>query len=158
VILSVSLIGISAKAALPSRNGVIRTGAALTDLISLEYPESLLRKCYRENLGSRLFSDSCRELVDQLQKKINVMTVESDIQIQAERIDPLSRKSRNQERLAMLAKLNLVSTQAEDAIRILRSRYPESQYQDHLKDILPSVEKVRLSYQSYLKIATYGQN
>jgi hypothetical protein len=137
---------------------VIRTGSAISDLISLEAPDSLLRKCYRENLGSRLFSNSCRELVDQLQKKITVMTVESDIQIQAERIDPLSRKSRNQERLGMLAKLNLVSTQAEDAIRTLRSNYSEGEYQDHLREILPSVEKVRLSYQSYLKIAEYGQN
>ena len=151
-------MALSASASIPSRNGVIRTGAAISDLISLDDSESLLRKCYRENLGSRLFSASCRELVDQLQKKINVMTVESDIQIQAERIDPLSRKSKNQERIGMLAKLNLVSTQAEDAIRTLRLNYPENEYQDHLKEILPSVEKVRLSYQSYLKIASYGQN
>ncbi|NDG83892.1 MAG: hypothetical protein EBX52_02515, partial [Proteobacteria bacterium] len=126
---------------------------ALSRILSLDSSDSLLRRCYHENIGSRLFSDSCRELIDQLQQKTGLMTVESDIQIQAERIDPLLRKSKNQERLGMLAKLNLVSTQASDAIKTLRASYPESQYQDHLNEILPAVEKIRIAYESYLKAA-----
>ena len=106
------VLGIASQAAIPERNGnirngVIRTGAALSRILTIDSPESLLRKCYNENIGSRLFSDSCLELIEQLQQKTGLMTVESDIQMQAERIDPLLRKSKNQERLEMLAKLNL---------------------------------------------------
>ena len=152
------VLGIASQAAIPERNGnirngVIRTGAALSRILTIDSPESLLRKCYNENIGSRLFSDSCLELIEQLQQKTGLMTVESDIQMQAERIDPLLRKSKNQERLEMLAKLNLVSTQAVDAIKALRASVPENRYQDHLGDILPVVEKVRIAYESYLKAA-----
>lgn len=82
-----------------------------------------------------------------------LMTVESDIRIQAERISPLARAPRNQARIALLAKLNLISNQAEYAIKTLKSETPENRIQDRLEDLLPALARVRSSFEAYRKVA-----
>ena len=135
------------------KNGVLRTGTALNELLDSTQPVSAFSRCRNENAGSRLFERACARLIDQLQKKMMLMTVESDIRIQAERISPLARAPRNQARIALLAKLNLISNQAEYAIKTLKSETPENRIQDRLEDLLPALARVRSSFEAYRKVA-----
>lgn len=84
---------------------------------------------------------------------MNVLVLESDLQMQAEKLakPPLSRASTS--RIAMLAKINLLATQAEDTIKAVQSNSKNSDSKDDLIDVLPAVKKVQLSYQAYLKLS-----
>jgi hypothetical protein len=159
--LFISISGLStARASLPSppRNGVLKTGSAIQDLIESRNPDSLRRKCARENAGTRLFSSFCREFVDQLQKKINLMVVETDIQIQAERLSPSPMTADPKSRLDLLIQLNAAAIQAEQSIRALKAGYSERSYKEHLSEILPDSKKVRDIFEAYAKLNPDGRS
>ena len=144
-----------------SKNGVVRTGTALSQMIDETQSGSLYLKCAQESTGMSLFSNSCKELIDQLQKKLSLMSLESDIQIQSEKIGIHSgqelHRSQKPMRVGMLVKLNLMSTQAEEAVKTLKANYPEGKFREHLDEVIPEVKKVQISYQSYLKLLTDGR-
>ena len=140
-----------------SKNGVVRTGGAILAIMDHLNSDSLLVRCNRENAGTRIFANSCKEFIEQLQKKMSLMSLETDIQIQSERINSKAKTAAHQQRIAMLAKLNLIATQAEDAIKTLKANYSENHFQEHLLEILPTVTKVQTSYTAYLKLLPDAQ-
>ena len=148
-----------AQASIPapaSRNGVVRTGVILNQILSSSDETSPYSKCSREGNGLLMFSNSCKELIDQLQRKLALMTLESDIQLQSEKLNPTENRKRKQERMGMLTKLNLLSTQAEDSIKSLKANYPETRYREHLNEIIPEVKKVQTSLEAYLRTIPHG--
>lgn len=159
ILLGGSLI-FEAEASLPGtqRNGVLRTGASLDGLLGADTPESLQGKCTRENAGTRLFSSFCREFIDQLQRKINLMVVETEIRIQAERLAPAPVLADQKTRLDLLIRLNSAALQAEESIRAIKAGYSDRNYKDHLHEILPETKKVRDIYEAYAKLNPDGRS
>jgi len=158
-----SILPVSPSSSLP-KNGLLKVGLSLLTILDESNPESLWSKCSQEGTGMQLFANSCKSLVDQLQKKLNLMTLESDIQIQAERIHykpnltPNSRNPRHtqRERIALLRELNLLSTQAEDALQSVKTEQRDPQIQEHLSAILPGLKKVQTSFLAYSRLLTHG--
>ena len=109
-----------AKAALP-KNGVVITASSLQEVLNEENPGSPYQRCNTQSRSLRYFSNECSHLIESLRKKMNVLVLESDLQMQAEKLakPPLSRASTS--RIAMLAKINLLTTQAEDTIKAVQS-------------------------------------
>ncbi len=131
-----------------SRNGLIRTGNALLSIVDEKEQSSQLSLCTNDR-GSHLFSNSCNDLVVSLRKKMNMMALESDLQIQNEKVNTPS-NPQSSDRLAHLEKINLLSIQAEDIIRAAQNANP-GEFKGDVTDILSSVAKVKLSYLSWLK-------
>ncbi len=152
------LLTVPGLASLPdhSKNGVVRAGFALNRILDDSSADSPVSKCFREDDSLNLFSDSCRALLDQLQKKLALMTLESDIQIQAEKLGRGKSRISRKNRMESLSRLNLVSTQAEDALKPLKSGIPEDQLPARIRKILPDLKKVGVAYQAYLGFLADG--
>ncbi|NDF14712.1 hypothetical protein EB061_05255 [bacterium] len=146
---------VPAEASLPeySRDRVIQTGTSLRQLLEADSP--LLLRCARENAGTRLFSSFCREFVEQLQRKINLMVVETDVQIQAGRLaDAADQEKKGKPRLDLLIRLNTSAVQAEESIRALKAGISERNFKDHLSEILPDSKKVRDIFDAYARLSS----
>ena len=140
-----------------TKNGVMMIGDALTLTLDDQDQNSLIHKCQSENRGTRFFSNSCTKLMASLQKKMSMMALESDLQMQAERLKVATPAEKRNERIAMLAKLNLLSQQAEESIKSLLGSSASTDNQEHLTEVLPTILKVQTSYLSYLKLIPNGK-
>ncbi|MBU6154104.1 MAG: hypothetical protein KGP28_07365 [Bdellovibrionales bacterium] len=158
IILSLLLFS-RGMASLPEspRNGVVRAGLALGRILDETSPESPISKCTRTANGMNLFSDSCKAFLDQLQKKLALMTLESDIQIQSEKLSHPRRQVSHRKKVESLSNLNLVSTQAEDALKLLKSSRPDDQFHSLIREILPELKKVQQAYHTYLELLYHGK-
>ncbi len=157
ILLVVTLQPASASVEKHPKNGVMIIGEALTLTIDDQDQNSLIHKCQNENRGTRFFSNSCTKLMASLQKKMSMMALESDLQMQAERLKVATPAEKRNERIAMLAKLNLLSQQAEDSIKSLLGNTSSSYNQEHLLEVLPTILKVQTSYLAYLKLIPNGK-
>ena len=135
------------------KNGVVLAANSLEDLMKEANPGSAYQLCNTQSRSARYFSNECTRLIESLRKKMSVMMLESDLQMQAEKLGkvPLPRVSLS--RIAMLAKINLLATQAEETIKAAQSSSRNSDSKEDLPDILPAVKKVQQSYQAYLKLS-----
>ncbi len=162
--IGLNLLGIAllaqAHASLPApgRDGVLRTGASLSSLLEPRTPGSLYGRCLRENAGTRLFSSFCREFVEQLQRKIHLMVIETDIRIQAERLAASPVTTEPKTRLELLTRLNSAALKAEEAIRLLKTGPSDLNFKDHLSEILPESKKVRDIFEAYAKLFPDGRS
>ena len=135
------------------KNGVVQAGEALLNLIDDKEKDSLFSRCTTESRSARYFSNSCSNLIVGLKKQMNRMVMESDFQMQAEKLS--NRRPSNEHsnhRLAMLAKINLLATQAEETIKTVQNTSKNSDNRDDIPDLLPAVKKVELSFLTYLKL------
>ncbi len=139
------------------KNGVVRAGLALGRILNESSSESPISRCIREGEGVSLFSDSCKSFMDQLQKKLALMTLESDIQMQSEKLSRNRIRPARRRRMESLSKLNLVSTQAEDTIKILKTNRAEEPLHSHIREILPDLKKVQDAYRAYLDQLSHGK-
>ena len=139
-------------ASIPTNNGVLQTGQAIDSLLNANDTESLYYRCQNQGRGSRYFSDSCTKLIDTLRKRIDILVLESDLQIQAEKLAKPTLSKSAMSRISVLAQINLRSTQAEDAIKVLQNSAKGSDLKDDLPDVLTSVNKVQLLVANYSKL------
>ncbi len=129
---------VPAMASIPggTRDGVLQTGSSLQRLLRADAPLQ-------------------QEFIDQLQRKIHLMVVETDVQIQAERLALASGEGKkSKDRLDLLIRLNTAALEAEREIRALRGRVPERNMMDHLPEILPESKKVRDIFEAYAKLSS----
>ncbi|MBC7397029.1 MAG: hypothetical protein H7333_06265 [Bdellovibrionales bacterium] len=146
------IVGLTSEAhALVPKNGVILAANSLKDLLDEQDKESPYHRCVTQSLSARYFSNHCARLTELLRKKMNVMILESDLQMQAEKLakEPLSSDAKS--RISMLAKINLLAVQAEEVIKAAETRSENSDGKEALPDILPAVRKVQVSFLSYAK-------
>ena len=139
----------------PSRNGVIRTGTALNLLLDESSPDSLLRQCEEENLGTWLFSNHCQNWVENLKRKIDLMSLETDILIQSEKLNPRPDSSGHRPRLEALSSLNLISVQALGSVREIKDS-SDRRFRQQIREILPLLKKVQTAFEIYRKLAGHG--
>lgn len=78
------------------------------------------------------------------------MTIESDLQTQAERLSPNDKKAASSKKITWLAKLNLLSSQAQETIRVIQSGSKSNDVKDDIPDALTAARKVEACYRSYL--------
>ncbi len=133
-------------------NGVILTAKSIETILNESDENSLYRKCQAQPRGFRFLSNACTQLVESLRKKMDTMTLESDLQMQAERISKHPKNDPSTNRIAMLAKINLLATQAEDAIKASLNNSKANDIKESLTDILPAVKKVQIAFKSYSKL------
>ena len=159
ILLNLILMSTLAVAAIPSkgRNGVIHIGESLSLDIDTQNTNSAFSRCQNESRGTRFFSNSCTKLIETLQKKMSMMSLESDLQMQAERLKVSSFNELRNERIAMLAKINLLSHQAEEALKSLKTGQSGGDNQERIPEIIPTVKKVQTAYEAYLKFLPHGQ-
>jgi len=153
------LLANQTMASLPDspKNGVLRAGIALGRILNETSPESPVSRCIREGEGVNPFSDSCKSFMDQLQKKLALMTLESDIQMQSEKLSRNPNRRTRRSRMESLSKLYLVSTQAEDTLKILKANRAEEPLHSHIREIMPDLKKVQEAYQAYLDLLAHGK-
>ena len=80
------------------------------------------------------------------------MALESDLQMQAEKLSKHPKQDKSPTRIAMLAKINLLATQAEETIKASLNTPHSGDQKEELSDILPAVKKVQIAFQSYSKM------
>jgi actin-related protein len=143
------------SASIPS-NGVLQTSRSLDSILSVNDAQSAYNQCVTQNRGARYFSNSCTKLIDTLRKKMNMMVLESDLQMQAEKIakKPLPKDASS--RIAMLAKINLLSTQAEETIKTAQTASKNNDSKEDLPDIVTSIQKVQTSVAAYTQLFPNG--
>ena len=133
------------------KNGLIRTGNAFSSLLDEKENDSPLAKCLNQYQKPRLFSNSCGDLVATLRKRMNLMVLESDLQIQNEKLNHQPSTEKDSQKIAWLSKINLFATQAEETIKMAQNTTRSTDFRDEMPDILNSVTKVKTAYLSYLK-------
>ena len=88
---------------------------------------------------------------------MSMMALESDLQMQAERLKVSSSNELRNERIAMLAKINLLANQAEEALKSLKTGSSGGDHQERIPEVIPTVRKVQTAYEAYLKLLPHGQ-
>ena len=133
-------------------NGVIQTSRSLDTILSLNDSESAYHLCMTQGRGIRYFSNSCTKLLDALRKKMNRLAIEADLQIQAEKIEkkPISKSALA--RIAMLSKINLLSTQTEDTIISAQNSPKNNDSREDIPEIMASIKKVQISVAGYTRL------
>lgn len=123
------------------KNGLLITGNSLLALVDEKETHSPLSRCINEERGSRIFSNHCDELMANLKKRMSMMALESDLQIQNEKLSSTPLSDRDNQKVDVLSKINLLSLQAEETI---------SSGND-LRTVITAVTKVKSSYLTYRK-------
>ena len=147
------LLGLSKDAhAIIPNNGVVQTSKSLDSLLSTKSEDSAYLQCMNQGRGARYFSNSCTKLVDTLRKKMNMMALEADLQMQAEKLTqkPLSKDAAS--RVSLLAKINLLSTQAEETIKMVQTASKNNDTQEDIPDIVTAIQKVQTSVIAYTQL------
>jgi hypothetical protein len=138
-------------------NGVVLTSRSLDTVLSTADEESLYNRCVTQGRSARYFSNSCTKLVDILRKKMNVMALESDLQMQAEKLSHKRLPKDASNRVAILAKINLLSTQAEETIKTAQTASKSDDAKENLPDIISAIQKVQMSVTAYTKLFPSAQ-
>jgi len=133
-------------------NGVLQTSRSLETMLDSRNSESAYNQCISQGRGARYFSNSCTKLIDTLRRKMNIMALESDLQMQAERISDKRIQKEAASRLAVLSKINLFSTQAEETIKTVQTDTKTSDAKENLPDVLTAIKKVQNSVLAYSKL------
>lgn len=83
---------------------------------------------------------------------MNRLAIEADLQIQAEKIEkkPISKSALA--RIAMLSKINLLSTQTEDTIISAQNSPKNNDSREDIPEIMASIKKVQISVAGYTRL------
>ena len=145
-------------ASIPTNNGVLQTSNAVEALLNSSDTDSLYSRCLTQGIGARYFSDSCTKLIDNLRKRMDVLALEADLQIQAEKIAKPILSKIAATRILLLSKINLLSTQAEDMIKASQNNSKNSDPKEDLPDILSSVHNIQALVANYSKLFANAAN
>lgn len=138
-------------ASIPSHNGVLQTHTAIEAALNTKDPKSLLSQCENQGLGTRYFTNHCTKLVDLLRKRMNTLALDSDLQIQAEKISTTKLTAQAKARIKVLTSINVLSIQAEDAIMGAQAS-AKNETKSELADIVAIIKKVQTSVIRYSKL------
>jgi hypothetical protein len=147
-LISALILASTSDASLPT-NGVLRTNLALNSLLNSGDAESPYYRCLSQGTSALYFSNSCAKLFDALRKKMNMMALEADLQMQAEKLSPHPLSKVANDRISLLSKINLLSTQAQETLKASESK-------EDLPDIVDSVKRVQSVVTSYSELLPHG--
>jgi hypothetical protein len=143
---------LSTSLAFVPSNGVVQISHSLETILDENDSASAYNQCVTQGRGTRYFSNTCSKLVDVLRKKMSIMALESDVQMQAEKLSKKPLPKDASKRLAILAKINLLSAQAEETIKTAQTGPKNDDAKETLPDIIMAIKKVQISVTAYTKL------